>query len=287
VLVLATVSPARAQTLFRFPAQDPKGVHFRKDFIIHVDHDPVDKQLDVECVNYKGDGFPWCYDQHKGTDFLLINGFATMDAHDVEVVAAADGVVVEAVDGNYDRCHAEGMSVSCDGHPVVANRVALRHADGLKTSYVHLKKGSIKVAKGQQVSCGDVLGYVGSSGMSATPHLHFEVRDKNGAVLDPYAGPKSQPQSYWTQQQGSFIWPGDRCQGDPIQPDAGTPDAGPPDAALDATIIVSDGATLPGDGDDHLAVRRSGCMMGTGTNSGLPPTLLFLLLFAALRRYRS
>ena len=69
-----------------------------------------------------------------------------MDKYDVEVVAAADGEVIDAVDGNYDRCHAEGRAVSCDGHPMRANIVSVRHADGIVSRYVHLKKGSVKVA---------------------------------------------------------------------------------------------------------------------------------------------
>ena len=289
VVFLAAAAPARAQTLLRFPANDPKGVYFRLNLIIHVDHDPEDKPLEVECVNYNGQGFPWCYDQHEGTDFLLINGFGTMNAFDVEVVAAADGVVTKTVDGNYDRCHADGMSVSCDGHPMASNHVVLRHPDGIETFYHHLKKGSVKVTTGQQVACGDVLGYVGSSGMSAMPHLHFEVHDNTGAVLDPYAGPKSQPQSYWTEQQGPLGLPGERCQGDPVPGDTGVGhvDAGgAPDSSL--TTVVDGPVVASGDGssDDPPLARTSGCTTGNGRHRAAVPLLLVLLLFLCTARRR-
>jgi murein DD-endopeptidase MepM/ murein hydrolase activator NlpD len=41
--------------------------------------------------------------------------------------------------------------------------------------YAHFKTGSVAVERGQQVKRGDVLGHIGSSGNSSTPHLHFQV----------------------------------------------------------------------------------------------------------------
>jgi len=275
LLLLPWPGTGAAQTRFRFPAVDPSGTLFNVKPMIHVDHDPVDSDVDVDCVNYEGVGFPWCYDQHNGTDFLLIHGFGTMDEHDVAVVAGADGVVIEAVDGNYDRCHGSGLDVSCDGYPMIANRVELQHADGLVTRYFHLKKGSVKVTVGQSVTCGDLLGYVGSSGRSALPHLHFEVQDSQGAVIDPFAGPYSQPTSYWTEQEGPLERPGDRCEGQPAPPDAGAvadglvPDGGP---VQDSSVPTADLTTIQ-------PVQAASCGVGGRANDPLAllPALLVLV----------
>ena len=58
----------------------------------------------------------------------------------------------------------------------------LAHADGSVTLYGHMS--SLAVSVGQTVKQGDVIGYVGSTGNSTGPHLHFEVRI-NGSTTDP------------------------------------------------------------------------------------------------------
>jgi hypothetical protein len=224
-VVFAVPGGASGQTRFRFPADDPGGELFMAKPIIGVDHDPTPGAARTDCVNYAGEPFPWCYEGHDGSDFMLRFGFGTMDSHDVRVAAGAAGVVVAAHDGEYDRCHGDvTLEVSCDGHPKLANSVTLRHADGLVSKYWHLKKGSVAVKPGEAVVCGQLLGFVGSSGESAAPHLHFELESAQGQVIDPFAGPKSQPLSYWTLQAGPLGWPGDRCAGEPYleaRPDFG------------------------------------------------------------------
>jgi hypothetical protein len=62
------------------------------------------------------------------------------------------------------------------------NLVIVRHADGVQTMYAHLSL--IFVARGQWVTVGSLLGFVGSTGDATGPHLHFEVRVR-GAAVDP------------------------------------------------------------------------------------------------------
>ena len=62
------------------------------------------------------------------------------------------------------------------------NYVMINHGDGFITIYGHMS--SVAASNGQSVSAGQVIGYVGNSGRSTGPHLHFEVR-LNGSVEDP------------------------------------------------------------------------------------------------------
>ncbi|WP_294393510.1 M23 family metallopeptidase [uncultured Sphingomonas sp.] len=60
------------------------------------------------------------------------------------------------------------------------NYVQIRHDGGLGTGYAHMSR--IKVHAGESVAAGQVIGYVGSTGLSTGPHLHFEVFRNNVAV---------------------------------------------------------------------------------------------------------
>lgn len=134
----------------------------------YVDRDPGGGVLD-----YRGGAKT--YDGHKGIDIDIAN-FPAMDAG-VPVYAAAPGQAISVVDGNPDR------NTSCTG---TANQVVIRHADGSRAIYAHLRTSSTRVAVGADVARGTVLGEVGSSGCSTGPHLHFEVRDGANAVRDPF-----------------------------------------------------------------------------------------------------
>lgn len=195
---------------FAFPIHPDDRALLRESLILSVDHDPV--RVDgVLCMDRDGRNFPFCYDEHDGTDYLLTGGFAAMDRGSARIQAAAGGVVIYAEDGNYDRCHGTVQGgIDCDGNPMFANAVRIEHANGYVSWYWHMKTDSVAVQVGDVVACGDFLGLVGSSGTSAQPHLHFEVEDPNGRVIDPYAGEFSQPESYWNQPPPSGDSPQDR-----------------------------------------------------------------------------
>ncbi|MGE3166770.1 MAG: peptidoglycan DD-metalloendopeptidase family protein [Planctomycetota bacterium] len=115
------------------------------------------------------------YDGHRGID-IDVPTFRAMDAN-FPIIAAAAGTVVGLEDSNFDR------NMSCTGN---WNFVKLEHADGTTSTYGHLKQNSVVVSMGQHVTAGTVLGVVGSSGCSTAPHLHFEVRDEDNQVVDPF-----------------------------------------------------------------------------------------------------
>lgn len=63
------------------------------------------------------------------------------------------------------------------------NLVMIRHNSGIETAYMHLSKFA-KIKVGQRIEAKTVIGYVGTTGLSTGPHLHFGVK-KNGAYVDP------------------------------------------------------------------------------------------------------
>jgi len=62
------------------------------------------------------------------------------------------------------------------------NAVIISHGYGYETLYAHMSK--IKARRGQSVKRGDIIGYVGSTGLSTGPHLHYEIH-KDGKPIDP------------------------------------------------------------------------------------------------------
>ena len=87
---------------------------------------------------------------------------------------APEGVVVTAP--------APGVVVLAEPLAVRGNAVILDHGRGVFTGYWHLSE--LKVAPGQQVGTGDVLGLVGNTGLSTGAHLHWELRI-DGVAVDP------------------------------------------------------------------------------------------------------
>jgi murein DD-endopeptidase MepM/ murein hydrolase activator NlpD len=165
------VPPTPSSTLLLWPVGGSEG----RDWVInsYVDLDPTGGTRDY--TGGTGSGAKTS-NGHSGIDIDAPN-FRWMDSGIPIVVAAASGLVISTHDNEPDR------NTSCMPNP---NFVHVRHPDGLTALYYHLKKGSVAVSVGQQVSAGDVLGIVGSSGCSFAPHLHFELRNAANVVVDPF-----------------------------------------------------------------------------------------------------
>ncbi len=101
-------------------------------------------------------------DGTKVTDYFCYNK---------PIIAPADGEVVELIDlyddneiGKMDLIHNWG------------NSIVIKHTNYLYSQISHIKKGSYQVYKGQVIRKGDVLAYVGNSGRSPVPHMHFQLQ---------------------------------------------------------------------------------------------------------------
>ena len=66
--------------------------------------------------------------------------------------------------------------------------MVLALGNGWETKYCHLRRNSIVVKLDQEVGRGEKLGFVGHSGNTVFPHIHFSVRH-GGRVIDPFVGP--------------------------------------------------------------------------------------------------
>lgn len=107
---------------------------------------------------YRTDPFTKARKFHEGMDFSAKTG--------TPIFATGDGVIERA-----------DNTVSGYG-----NHVVIRHGFGYQTLYAHMNKYNCR--RGQRVKRGDIIGYVGSTGRSEGPHLHYEVH-KNGEVVNP------------------------------------------------------------------------------------------------------
>ncbi|XZE55493.1 peptidoglycan DD-metalloendopeptidase family protein [Planctomycetaceae bacterium SH139] len=116
------------------------------------------------------------YDGHNAWDLGPTN-FADQDAG-LPLVAAAAGVVTEIVDGNFDR--------KTNWDPSDANYVIIDHGNNWNTVYWHLARDSVAVEVGQTVEAGDVIGDMGSSGISTGTHIHYTLRRFNFPVETMY-----------------------------------------------------------------------------------------------------
>ena len=97
---------------------------------------------------------------HLGVDYAARRG--------TPIVAAGSGKVVYAARmGSY------------------GNLVKIRHADGYETRYAHMKSFRRGIRRGKRVKKGQTIGYVGTTGRSTGPHLHFELR-KRGRAINPF-----------------------------------------------------------------------------------------------------
>jgi murein DD-endopeptidase MepM/ murein hydrolase activator NlpD len=92
------------------------------------------------------------------------------------------GIDIGVPSGTPIHAAASGTVIYCGWETGYGNLVVLDNGGDLATAYAH--QSSIAVACGQQVSQGEVLGYVGCTGHCTGPHLHFEVRI-NGEPVDP------------------------------------------------------------------------------------------------------
>lgn len=164
-------------------------------------------------------GTLWSLPYEPGSSFLVGQGYLEGPTHDdiyaidwlmpeeTPVVAARDGVVVEAVDSFSKSGLTEEMKNK-------ANYLVLRHEDSSRSHYLHLAQGGVKVKIGQAVKEGEVIALSGNTGYSSTPHLHFFVdRLENGrAVSFPVLYKSGGDEPFEIVHGGKYLAPGGKAE---------------------------------------------------------------------------
>ena len=108
------------------------------------------------------------------TGLRYVAAFNTSTGHRAIDYAAAKGTPIRAT--------ADGVVAFAGWEGPYGNKVSIRHNGTYTTNYAHQSK--IAVKRGQRVTQGQVIGYVGSTGFSTGPHLHYEMV-KNGTKINP------------------------------------------------------------------------------------------------------
>lgn len=150
----------RAQPMYRFEMKDgttdyfdPEGMSIRKTLM----KTPIDGARLSSGFGMRRHPVLGYNKMHKGTDFAAPTG--------TPIYAAGDGTVVErGRKGGY------------------GNYMRIRHNNELSTAYAHMHKFNSKATKGARVTQGQIIGYVGTTGRSTGPHLHYEVLKNNRQV---------------------------------------------------------------------------------------------------------
>jgi len=126
---------------------------------------PAIQPISNEELKHQPSGYGWrTHPIYKTPEFHPGMDFASPEG--TEIYATGDGVVTRA----------DNMAQGYGNH------VVLDHGYGYETLYGHMSKLGVHV--GQQVKRGQLIGYVGSTGLSTAPHVHYKVH-KNGSTVNP------------------------------------------------------------------------------------------------------
>ena len=129
----------------------------------------------VNTVAFTPMGYP------KLSSLTSVFGYRS-DPFDSEHAEYHPGIDFKGHTGDPVKCTANGKVVSAGWNGGYGNCIVIKHIGGFETVYGHLSRIGVNV--GQEVSVGDVIGKVGSTGHSTGAHLHYEVR-KNGKPVNP------------------------------------------------------------------------------------------------------
>jgi murein DD-endopeptidase MepM/ murein hydrolase activator NlpD len=132
---------------------------------------------------------------HEGCDVMAVTG--------TPLVAVEDGVLTSYGGGD----------------PLGGLSLFLKGTSGYSYYYAHLSAFAPGLAQGDTVTAGEVIGFVGSTGDAAAPHVHFEIHDPDGQVLDSYGLLKTA----WAARQAQLGLPGGDPASPPAEVDPGTP----------------------------------------------------------------
>lgn len=134
--------------------------------------------------------------QRYAYDFIILDGAgrsfcgdetdaASFYCYGQDILAPADGTVIEVGQGSPDSDITPNRDVSCKARDMRGNYILLRHAEKEYSLLAHLQPGSIRVSVGSQVRRGEEIARCGNSGNTTEPHLHFQLQADTSFYMAP------------------------------------------------------------------------------------------------------
>jgi murein DD-endopeptidase MepM/ murein hydrolase activator NlpD len=163
----------------------------REAFGVHTSLDALIRRADILATSFRdaSDSLKARYRKIAATPSIMptmgfiSSRFSAIRYHPIlHIDRPHEGIDIVAATGTRILAPAAGRVVQVGWESGYGLMVVIDHGYGLETRYGHMSRTAARV--GQEVKRGDLLGYVGSTGLSTGPHLHYEVR-VNGRAVDP------------------------------------------------------------------------------------------------------
>jgi murein DD-endopeptidase MepM/ murein hydrolase activator NlpD len=184
----ATPAPERNTVKLTLPVKETWLVFWGGDtkaLNYHVIDEPQRRAFDLVVVDSNGSSHRG--DGTKNEDYL---------AWGREILAPADGVIAEAIDGVRDN-----EPGKMNPYAALGNAIIIIHKKDEVSVLAHFKQGSVRPKVGDRVRRGDVLGLCGNSGNSSEPHLHYHLM--NAATMPEASGIKVFFEKAWVTRDGT------------------------------------------------------------------------------------
>ena len=148
--------------------------HHRRGLLVVNGNEVVSQRFAIDWIMLDRRHRAWVGDPDRLSSYL---------SYGQPLIAAADGKVIIVRDGSPDQSPPDNP-IPPSVPELPGNRVILRVGPGTYLLYAHMRPGSVQVHVGERVRRGQVLGRLGNSGNSATPHLHLQVQITRNFLSD-------------------------------------------------------------------------------------------------------
>ncbi len=113
----------------------------------------------------------------------ITSGYGTRKHPVTGATSFHNGIDLAGPIGQVIAAPADGVVLTQYSNAAGGIQMTVKHDNGFTTGYAHLSKYAVKT--GERVSRSQVIAYIGNTGQSTGPHLHFTVRDESGNLIDP------------------------------------------------------------------------------------------------------